>query len=80
MVEERRQDQSCVIRRGDCGKKRPQPQKSVLVSSPGEDGFFSSEAKYDRRTAPRPELFVSVGRLQKTKETTLKICSGFESW
>jgi hypothetical protein len=39
------------------------PGKSVLSSSPGEGGFCSSETKHDRRTAPRPKLFVSVRRL-----------------
>jgi hypothetical protein len=39
--------------------------KSVLSSIPGEGGPCSSETKHDRRTAPRPKLFVSKKRLQK---------------
>jgi hypothetical protein len=41
--------------------------KSVLSSSPGEGGSCSSETKHDRRTAPRPELFVSARRLQEQR-------------
>jgi hypothetical protein len=41
-------------------EQRPQPRK-LLGSSLGEDGFCSSETKHDRRTAPRPKLFESVG-------------------
>jgi hypothetical protein len=34
--------------------------KSVLVSSPNVGGFSVMETKYNRRTAPRQKLFVSV--------------------
>jgi hypothetical protein len=37
--------------------ERSKLRKSVLGSSPGKDGFCSSEAKHDRRTAPRLKLF-----------------------
>jgi hypothetical protein len=30
---------------------------TVLGSSLGEDGFYSSETKHDRKTVPRPKLF-----------------------
>jgi hypothetical protein len=46
---------------------RPQHKKSALGSSPGEDGFCSSETKHDRRTVPRPKLFVSVRRLREQR-------------
>jgi hypothetical protein len=46
-------------------EQRPQPQKPVLDSSPGEDGLCSSKTKHDKRTAPRPKLFVSMRRLQE---------------
>jgi hypothetical protein len=42
-------------------------QDSSCVPSPNEDGFCSSEIKHDRRTAPRPEMFVSARRLQKQR-------------
>jgi hypothetical protein len=38
--------------------------KSVLGSKPGEDGFCILEGKHDKRTLPRPKLFVLV-RLQE---------------
>jgi hypothetical protein len=41
--------------------------KSVLSSIPGEGGSCSSETKHDRRTAPRPVLFVSASRLQEER-------------
>jgi hypothetical protein len=41
--------------------------KTVLGSSPDEDGFSSSETKHDRRTAPRQNLFLLARRLQKLK-------------
>jgi hypothetical protein len=33
--------------------------KSFLSSIPGEGISYSSETKHDRRTAPRPKLFLS---------------------
>jgi hypothetical protein len=49
------------------GRKRRKVKtpKKVLSSIPGEGGSCSSETKNDRRTAPRPKLFVSKKRLQK---------------
>jgi hypothetical protein len=44
------------------------PEKSVLGSSPGEDGFCSSVTEYDRRTYPRTKLLVFAGRLQEQSE------------
>jgi hypothetical protein len=38
--------------------------KTVLSSSPSEGGLWSSETKSDRRTVPRPMLFVLARRLQ----------------
>jgi hypothetical protein len=38
--------------------------KNFLSSIPSEDGFCRSDAKHDRRRAPRPNLFVSARRLQ----------------
>jgi hypothetical protein len=39
----------------------------VLSSIPGEGGSSSSEIKHDRRTGPRPKLFVSKSRLQELR-------------
>jgi hypothetical protein len=39
--------------------------QNILSSSPGEGGSCSSETKHDRRTAPRPKLFVSTRRIQR---------------
>jgi hypothetical protein len=39
-------------------------QKNVLSSSPSDGGSCSSETNHDRRTVPRPKLFVSKRRLQ----------------
>jgi hypothetical protein len=44
--------------------------------SPGEGGSCSSETKHNRRTAPRPKLFVSERRLQKQRHQTRKIVLG----
>jgi hypothetical protein len=41
--------------------------KSVLVWKPGEGGFCILETKHDRRTSPRPKLFVLTRRLQKQR-------------
>jgi hypothetical protein len=41
--------------------------KSVLSLIPSEGGSCSSETKHDRRTAPRPKLFVSRRILQKQR-------------
>jgi hypothetical protein len=46
--------------------------KSVLSSSPGEDGFSSSETKHDRMTQ-RKKLFVSARRLQEPRSQTRKL-------
>jgi hypothetical protein len=62
-IEERRQDQSCLFRRGDHRNKGHNTEK-LLGSSPGEFGFCSSGTKHDRRTAPRQNLSVSARRLQ----------------
>jgi hypothetical protein len=43
------------------------PGKTVLGSSPDEDGFCSSETKHDRRTAPRLKLFASARTLHKQR-------------
>jgi hypothetical protein len=67
MIEERHQGQSCLFQQGDYRNKGHNPKKTVTGSSPGEDSFFSSEIKHDRRKAPRPKLFVLAGRLQKQR-------------
>jgi hypothetical protein len=47
-------------------KRRSQPRNTVLASSRGEDGFCSSETKYDRRTVQRTrvKVFVSARLLE----------------
>jgi hypothetical protein len=73
-VEERRQVQSCLSRLGCYREKRPQLQKFVLSSSPGEYELFSSGTRHDikNRTKSKAE------RLQeKKKATTSKKCPGF---
>jgi hypothetical protein len=47
--------------------ERSKLRKSVLSSSTGEGGSYSSETKHDRRLAPRPKLFVSTRRLQRQR-------------
>jgi hypothetical protein len=48
--------------------------------SPGfvsrKDGFNKLETKHYKRTAPRPKLFVLVGRLQELKATNQKTVLG----
>jgi hypothetical protein len=51
-------------------------EKSVLGLSPGEGGFCSTETKHDRRTAPRPKLFVSTKRLQEQRSQPQKSVLG----
>jgi hypothetical protein len=51
----------------------PQPWKSALASSPGEDDLCSSENKKHRRRAQRTKLFVSVRILQKLRSQTRKL-------
>jgi hypothetical protein len=46
---------------GRLQKQRPQPEKSLLSSRPGEDVVGSWESKHDIRTVPRPKLFASWG-------------------
>jgi hypothetical protein len=64
-IEKCLQEQSCLFRRGYYRNKSHKPEKTVLNSSPSEDGFFTSETKHNKRTTPRPKLFVSAGRLQE---------------
>jgi hypothetical protein len=65
-IEERRQDQSCLFRRGDYRNKTQNPVK-LLGSIPSEDGFCSSETKHDRRMVPGLKLFVFARRLQEQR-------------
>jgi hypothetical protein len=44
-------------------RNKPTTRKNVLGSNLGEGSFFSSATEHDKRTAPRPKLFVSTGRL-----------------
>jgi hypothetical protein len=49
---------------------------NCLESKPGEDGFFSSETKHDRRKIPTPNLLVSAWRLQAQKPKPRKFALG----
>jgi hypothetical protein len=60
-TEEQREDQSCLFRREDYRNKDTTP-KNYPDSSPGEDGFYSSETTLNRRMAPRSKLFFSARR------------------
>jgi hypothetical protein len=51
--------------------------KIILVSSPGEVRFCSSENKQDRRMAPRPKLFVSARILQEQTPQARRNCPEF---
>jgi hypothetical protein len=59
------------MRRGQ--QQRPQPRKTVLGLSSGEDGFHSLETKHDKRMASRPKLLLSARRLQKEGQKTQKL-------
>jgi hypothetical protein len=50
--------------------------KSIMSSISGEGSSCSSENKNDRRTAPRPKLFVSERRLQKQRPWLWKAVLG----
>jgi hypothetical protein len=54
-TEKRSQDRSYLFQRRDYNKAATR--RSVLGSSPNEDGFCSSEAKYDTKIVPRSKLF-----------------------
>jgi hypothetical protein len=77
MIEEWCQDQSCLLRRGDC-RNKSQYAEELQGSIPSEDGFCCSETEHDTRTAPRPKLFVSARRLQELGHKP-ENCPGFES-
>jgi hypothetical protein len=62
-IEERRQDQRCLSRRGDYGNKGQNHEQSALSSSTGEDFFCRSVIKHDRRTALRICKHVSIYRI-----------------
>jgi hypothetical protein len=49
---------------------------TVPSSSPGEGGSHSSGSKHNRKTAPRPKLFISVRRLQEQRPQPRKIVLG----
>jgi hypothetical protein len=53
--------------------ERSKLRKTVLSSSLGEGGSCRSETEHDRRTAPRPKLFVSARRLQELRSQTRKL-------
>jgi hypothetical protein len=69
------QCQDYVLHQQGYYRKKGQKQ-NVLGSSPGEGSFCSSETKHDRRTAPRPKMFLSVVRLQEQKPQPQKIVLG----
>jgi hypothetical protein len=71
-IEERHHDQSYLIMARRLQKQSPEHRKSILYSSPGEDGLCSSENKHNTQTAPRPKLFISENRLHKKKATAPK--------
>jgi hypothetical protein len=57
--------------------ERSKLRKRFLGSKPGEGGFCILETKHDRRTSPRPKLFVSTWRLQEQQPQPRKtvLCS-----
>jgi hypothetical protein len=72
VIQERRQDQSCCFSAKIAGTKA-RTLKTVLGSSPDEDGFCSLETKHKRRTMRRQNLFVSARRLQELRSQTRKL-------
>lgn len=58
--------------------QRPQPQKPVLVSSPCENVFCTSNTKHDRRLMPKPKVYCGKN-ITGTKASTTIICPGFNS-
>jgi hypothetical protein len=75
-IEERRQDPSCLSRRGDYRNKVHNPQ-TLLSLIPSEEGFCNSETKHNRRPAPRPKLFVSPERLRRPQPRKSVLSSSF---
>jgi hypothetical protein len=61
-IEERRQGQSCLIRRGKYRNKAQIPENPSCF---GEYVLYSSETKNNVKTAARPKLFISENRLQE---------------
>jgi hypothetical protein len=59
-------------------EQRPQPERTVLGSSHGEDVFCTLETNDTRTTWIRPTLFVSVRRIKEQSSPTLKGCLEFE--
>jgi hypothetical protein len=57
----------------ETAEKRPQSQKSLLRSNPGEDGFCNFQTKHNRRAAPRPKFFDLVRILQEQRPQPRKI-------
>jgi hypothetical protein len=47
--------------------------KNVLISAPGEGSFCNSERVHDRKTAFKPEQFVSTRRLQELTAQSQKL-------
>jgi hypothetical protein len=45
-----------------------------MISSSGGGGSCSSETKCDRKTRPRPKLFVSAERLHEKRPQPRKVC------
>jgi hypothetical protein len=64
-TEERRQDKSCLFRRGDYSNKRNTENWPRFESS--------SKTKHQRRTAPRQKLVVLERRLQELRSQTRKL-------
>jgi hypothetical protein len=58
--------------------ERPQPQKPILLSSPCENVFCTSNTKHDRRLAPKPKVYCGKN-ITGTKASTTIICPGFNS-
>jgi hypothetical protein len=54
--------------------------KSVLSSSPGEGGSYSSESEHCRKNGARIKVVCFEEEITETKARTPKTCPVFESW
>jgi hypothetical protein len=64
---ELRQDQMCLFRQGDYRNKGRKLKKKTILGSSPDDASCSSETKHDRKTALKPNLFVSAKRVHLKK-------------
>jgi hypothetical protein len=72
-IEERRKDQNCLFRRGNYRNEDQNPENLSCIRVPVKTVLCSSETKHDRRTAQKPKLFVSAGKLQERRSQTRKL-------